>query len=454
MNTVQRFFRRYIFSAAGIVILFFLLNCMLIFIVLSLWFFCEGKEGNFSIAELSGYISETGEGIEIAPQGKEMLEDSRVWAMLLDESGQVIWEEGLPKELPKQYSLSQVAMFSRWYLEDWPVNVWERQDGLLVAGFEKNSIVKYSYTMRTSYLRLLFVSGFLIFLGNFILMLLLFLGSIRRLEKSAGPILTGIQQMAGGKPCHLEEKGELAEINASLNQASAFLQKKDGTRAQWIRGVSHDIRTPLSMILGYASELEEMPDLSVEARNQAGIIRRQGQRIKALVDNLNLSTKLEYSIPSIHKKNLAPAELARQVISDILNEGLSGQYRIEFLETGQVPEAFFKGDPFLLRRMLENLIRNSILHNPAGCQILVSVDMQKSFCCFVVQDKGQGVSSKALKELNQENYLPAEPEAVGEEDHGLGLRIVKQIVRLHNGNIEFSQTTPHGLTVKIFLRNR
>ena len=226
MNTVQRFFRRYIFSAAGIVILFFLLNCMLIFIVLSLWFFCEGKEGNFSIAELSGYISETGEGIEIAPQGKEMLEDSRVWAMLLDESGQVIWEEGLPKELPKQYSLSQVAMFSRWYLEDWPVNVWERQDGLLVAGFEKNSIVKYSYTMRTSYLRLLFVSGFLIFLGNFILMLLLFLGSIRRLEKSAGPILTGIQQMAGGKPCHLEEKGELAEINASLNQASAFLQKK------------------------------------------------------------------------------------------------------------------------------------------------------------------------------------------------------------------------------------
>ena len=76
--------------------------------------------------------------------------------------------------------------------------------------------------------------------------------------------------MAGGKPCHLEEKGELAEINASLNQASAFLQKKDGTRAQWIRGVSHDIRTPLSMILGYASELEEMPDLSVEARNQAG----------------------------------------------------------------------------------------------------------------------------------------------------------------------------------------
>ena len=94
------------------------------------------------------------------------------------------------------------------------------------------------------------------------------------------------------------------------------------------------------MILGYASELEEMPDLSVEARNQAGIIRRQGQRIKALVDNLNLSTKLEYSIPSIHKKNLAPAELARQVISDILNEGLSGQYRIEFLETGQEPEAF------------------------------------------------------------------------------------------------------------------
>ena len=139
----------------------------------------------------------------------------------------------------------------------------------------------------------------------------------------------------------------------------------------------------------------------------------------------------------------------------VMDYPASNQVRVRFMHNQSFGfEAFFKGDPFLLRRMLENLIRNSILHNPAGCQILVSVDMQKSFCCFVVQDKGQGVSSKALKELNQENYLPAEPEAVGEEDHGLGLRIVKQIVRLHNGNIEFSQTTPHGLTVKIFLQNR
>lgn len=433
------------------VFLFFLLNCLLIFIVLSLWFFCEGKEGNFSMAQLSGHISETGEGIEIDPQGKEMLEDSRAWAMILDRSGQVIWEENMPEDLARQYSLSQVAMFSRWYLEDWPVNVWERQEGLLVAGFDKNSIVKYSYTMRTSYLRLLFASGFLIFLGNFILLLLLFLGNIRRLEKSTGPILTGIQQMAGGKPCHLEEKGELAEINASLNQASAFLQKKDDTRAQWIRGVSHDIRTPLSMILGYASELEEMPDLSQKARDQAGIICRQGQRIKDLVDNLNLSTKLEYAIQPIHKKIVDPAELARQVISDILNEGLPDQYRIELLETEQEPKASFQGDSFLLRRMLENLIRNSILHNPSGCQILVAAATEENRCSFMIQDNGQGISAETLERLNRENLSLIVQNPEGGEEHGLGLKIVKQIVSLHNGTIEFSHTVPHGLIVKIFM---
>ena len=61
-----------------------------------------------------------------------------------------------------------------------------------------------------------------------------------------------------------------------LNQAGAYLMQKDNARAEWIRGVSHDIRTPLSMVLGYASELEDDDALPTEARRQAGMIRRQG----------------------------------------------------------------------------------------------------------------------------------------------------------------------------------
>ena len=73
----------------------------------------------------------------------------------------------------------------------------------------------------------------------------------------------------------------MAEINIKLNNAGDYLIKKDNTRAEWIRGVSHDIRTPLSMILGYSSEMEDNPELPAATRKQAGIIREQSEKLRA-----------------------------------------------------------------------------------------------------------------------------------------------------------------------------
>ena len=132
--------------------------------------------------------------------------------------------------------------------------------------------------------------------ANVLLIVALFLHSTRRVEKAMGPILNGINSMVGGKPVHLREDGELAEISAGLNRAAAYIVQKDNTRADWIRGVSHDIRTPLSVILGYASELEENPALPEAARAQAAVIRRQSEKLTGLVADLNLTTKLEYAL--------------------------------------------------------------------------------------------------------------------------------------------------------------
>src|SRR5699024_5099870 len=136
-----------------------------------------------------------------------------------------------------------------------------------------------------------------------------------------------------GKAQHLDENGELAEINAGLNRAAAYMHQKDNTRAEWIRGVSHDIRTPLSMVLGYASELEDDALLPQEARKQAGIIRRESEKMKRLIDDLNLTTKLEYALQPVHRKEVDWVELNRQTISEFLNNGLDGRYEITFTET-------------------------------------------------------------------------------------------------------------------------
>ena len=155
----------------------------------------------------------------------------------------------------------------------------------------------------TSFNKKYFVTGMYIvlaiFLANICLIIFFFLRNIHQIEKAVSPILDSIHSLSDGSSFHLDESGELVEIRAELNRAGKYLIKKDNTRADWIRGISHDIRTPLSMILGYSSEIEDNPDVSETVHNQARIIRTYSEYLKNLVENLNLTTKLEYSMYTI-----------------------------------------------------------------------------------------------------------------------------------------------------------
>ena len=372
--------------------------------------------------------------------------------MILDNNGCVIWDENMPDDLPRQYSLQDVASFSRWYLDDYPVSIWERDDGLLVVGYEAGSLWKSRITFDADYVAPLFYCSIGIFLANIIIVILLFIHNTRKLEKSIGPILNGIQQLSKGKPVHLDESGKLSEIKSGLNKAGDYLMKKDNTRAVWIRGISHDIRTPLSIILAYSSEMEETPTLPETTRKQAGIILRQSEKLKNLVSDLNLTTKLEYSMQAIHKQNMDAVELARQVVSGILNDGIPEQFEIEFYEEQPGKILQLNGDNLLLQRMLGNLIHNSIVHNPTGCIIGFSVGSHENNCIFIVSDNGHGMSEPQLNALNSNEDIFSSQKSEGDTEHGLGLKIVRQIVKAHQGTIHFSAINPHGLNVVITLQ--
>src|SRR5690606_5830590 len=129
--------------------------------------------------------------------------------------------------------------------------------------------------------------------ANIALGLLLSLIIGARLIRSIRPITQGIESLAEDREVYIEPKGVLANLAQSVNRVSALLQQKsnslkarDEARSNWIAGISHDIRTPLSMVLGYASNLEENSELPIESRRQAGIIRQQAEKLRALVHDL------------------------------------------------------------------------------------------------------------------------------------------------------------------------
>ena len=113
MNKSERFFRRYIFSIVSIIILFLFVNILLVTSFFAAAYLGNVKNSNFPIEDFSNHIIETNGQFNADIQAEEMLNNACAWAMILDENGNIIWEMNVPEELPRHYSTTDVAMFSR-----------------------------------------------------------------------------------------------------------------------------------------------------------------------------------------------------------------------------------------------------------------------------------------------------------------------------------------------------
>ena len=451
MKPVERFFRKYFLSMVSIIALFLLLNVVLFFSV-QIWAWQTSETLDLSISEIRDSITLDGTGhLTAAGELAEMLEKNHAWAMVLDDTGTVIFQSQLPEELPRRYTTADVAKFSRWYLGDYPVYVQEHPQGLLVVGGEKGSQAKYYFSVNESYVRKLLVGLAAVFLTNIIVVVLLIWKNTRHIEKAVTPILRGIETVSSGQPINLPEKGELAEINRQLNKAGAFIAKKDSARADWISGVSHDVRTPLSVILGFAGQLEDNQTLPASAREQASYIRKQGERLRSLISDLNLTSKLEYSMQPLRMEKVYLVELARQVVCEFLDGGLEARYQIVLDSSQESETASVMGDEALLKRALYNLIQNSVIHNPKGCVISVSVARNETGITVMVSDDGIGVSTEKLEKLRATtNHLENTDERLNLR-HGLGVLLVRQIVEAHHGTVEIESAPQNGYqTVLVF----
>ena len=456
MKPVERFFRKYFLSMVGIIALFLPLNIVLFFSVL-IWAWQTSETPEISLNKICDSIVMDGEGRLAAADGLSgLLEEYHAWAMLLDDTGTVIFESGLPEELPRQYTAADIAGFSRWYLGEYPVYIRthpleDYPEGVLVVGGEKGSQVKYYFSLPESYVRKLLAGLVAIFLTNIIVVVLLIWKNTRHIERAVTPILRGIETVSTGRPVSLPEKGELAEINRQLNRAGAFIAKKDSARADWISGVSHDVRTPLSVILGFAGQLEEDQSLPASAREQAAQIRKQGEKLRSLISDLNLTSRLEYAMQPLRMEKVYPVELARQVVCEFLDGGLEERYEIGFSADQESESVTIPGDEALLKRALGNLIQNSIVHNPQGCRISVSVLCGEAGVMLEVMDDGVGVSDEKLKELTADSrHLESTDEKLNLR-HGLGVLLVWQITEAHKGTVAMESAPGKGFkTVLIF----
>ncbi len=373
------------------------------------------------------------------------LRASHIWAMFLDSSGQLVWNVDLPEEIPDSFTIQDVALFSKGYLKDYPVFVRTMDDGLLVLGYPKDSYTKLTGNYFS--IKVIKTSPFFclaLIIADFLLLFAAFLRSKKSILKSTEPIILSIEALAKGEAAYVNVKGELSEIAERVNHASLILGRQNQARANWISGVSHDIRTPLSMIMGYADRISGNPDTNERTREQAEIIKKQSSQIKDLISDLNLVSQLEYEMQPLKLEPVKISRLLRTYAADLLNSGLSEQYSLDIAISSEAENCMLKCDARLITRAVNNLVQNSMKHNPKGCNITIMLEYADSMLTLMVQDDGIGISTEKLMELEKPHYMESMDDRL-DLRHGLGLLLVRQIVMAHDGEMHMKTLDSGGV---------
>lgn len=340
-------------------------------------------------------------------QGAKSLLKHGQFAMILGKDGNILWSVALPEELRKTYTLQDVAKFARYYLEDYPVHSYVFEQGLLVIGGEKDQVWKYTLEFDVNLLNYLAKIVPLLLLSNIVVLV---------------AVPTRIQKRRA--------------------------KQREEERTEWIAGVSHDIRTPLAIVMGNA-EMIAASTREEEVRQRAKSIETQGIRLRRLVDNLNLSGKLEFGAGKFEKKKVRISRFLRKTLTEIMNQTEDDRYRftLEIEDSLQDSELCFNED--LVERAVMNLLHNAIRHNADGCKIEMRLYQDSKNHVFLkLSDTGKGVSKELLRRLNSRGY----EWEFGTGQHGLGLKIVKQVADWHRWKLFFANGEQGGLACTIRLK--
>lgn len=432
MKAFGKYISKYLFSYFGLMLL--ILGANVLSFILLFGGIVSNEYGKASPSNVLASLSSEFSNNTISEETKSLLKKNEIWVMFLNEKGTCTGEYDLPDEIAKQYTIQDVAVFSKGYLQDYPVFVQKMDQGLIVLGYPKNSFMKLS----VNYFPLRAVKRFPLFLILFLaidsfLLFLVFTLSRKKISKQIGPIIKGVQSLSKGQRVSIHLKGDLGDIAESINKTSMLIQRQNQARLNWIRGISHDIRTPLSMIIVYSERIASNPESNEQNQKEAKIICAQSIKIKKLIQDLNLTSRLEYDTYLIHQECVSLSKIIRSSVAQLLNQGIDGKYdfQIEIMEP--IENDHIIGDARLLERAINNLIYNSIQNNPQGCMITIKLYTKLKDLILIVEDNGIGLTKEKRQRLQETpHYIDSLDDRL-DLRHGLGLVLVRQIIDAHKG---------------------
>lgn len=261
-------------------------------------------------------------------------------------------------------------------------------------------------------------------------------------------LISAIHAVAGGNfstKIQLKHPKEFRELSESFNQMTDELAGIEMLRTDFINNFSHEFKTPLVSILGFAKLMKKKDLNETEKEEYLDIIISECRRLSELSSNvLNLS-KVESISVLTDAVYYNVTEHIREAILMLEQKWTQKKIRFDL----DLDECRICGRPDLLKQVWVNLIDNAVKFSPEGGSITIRAHQEGASFCFAVTDQGAGMDSETQAKIFDRFYQGDRSHSV--EGNGLGLSLVKKIVLLHRGSILVRSGPGEGSTFTVIL---
>jgi PAS domain S-box-containing protein len=214
-----------------------------------------------------------------------------------------------------------------------------------------------------------------------------------------------------------------------------------------LSSISHDMRTPLTAMLGFLEFVLENPVDDAQLKDYHSIMHKEGVRLNEMITNFLDMQRLKAKLYEYDFKPLDVRRLLKDVVA--IFAGPSAKHSIIVGASSNLPPIL--GDDELLHQALSNLLSNAIKYSPEGSEVILDARLEDNRVILWVKDAGAGIPSEALERIFEMFYRVESPSKRQITGTGLGLALVKEIVAAHHGRVWVESTIGQGSTFYLSL---
>ncbi len=398
------------------------------------------------------YLTIENELPSVSTEGIKALQSFGAWIQILDSNGQVVSSALAPNDASTHYSPIELVHKYK-YMDDqfvtYFVGEFEPYSYLIGVPDSKEERVVFMLNAESifSYIT---KSLFAIIIVDLLIAMLVGLLFSTVLTRPVSNLIDRITQLKTRNFTVQETKrpGIYKPVFANLNDVSQTLQehekdrlKLEKMRDEWISNVSHDLKTPLASIQGYAELLCDQDVSQMERLEYAEVIERQSIYMKDLLDDFNLTIRLRNQEMPLKLQETRLESFVREIVIDLLNDPQFGKYEISFISASQ--NLKWNIDRHLMKRAILNFVYNALIHNDANIAVTIRVTLDS----ILIEDNGKGIAAHDLEQIFERYYRGTNTDNI--RGTGLGMAISRDIIEAHGGRVILSSKVAIGTTVEI-----